>query len=99
MFPGEFIDELIETAKNFNFSQIAVGRARTREDVAWEYISLALARCAPEVLAEREPLSYAAVFETFFRTALCICIGRAKRDVARKGKRKRGNKSFAGISK
>ena len=52
--PEEFIQEIISNANDFDFSQTAGGRARTREDLSWEHISFALARCAPEVLAECE---------------------------------------------
>ena len=52
--PSEFVNELISTANGFDFTLTAVGRAHTREDLGWEHISLALARCAPEVLAKCE---------------------------------------------
>ncbi|MDE0333191.1 MAG: hypothetical protein OXL41_15160 [Nitrospinae bacterium] len=52
--PPEFIDELISTGEGFDFSQTATGRNRTRHDLDWERLSLALARCAPGKLAELE---------------------------------------------
>ena len=52
--PGDFINELISSANCFDFTLTSVGRGHTREDIDWEDISLSLARCAPEVLAERE---------------------------------------------
>ena len=52
--PPEFVDELISTGENFDFSQTATGRGRTRHDHQWEKLFLALARCAPGKLADLE---------------------------------------------
>lgn len=52
--PQEFIDELTAVAESFDFSQTATGRGRTAEDIQWERLSLALARCNPNRLADCE---------------------------------------------
>ena len=52
--PPEFVDELLSTGEGFDFSQTATGLGRTRHDHQWERLSLALARCAPEKLADLE---------------------------------------------
>ena len=52
--PSGFVDELISVAGEFDFSQTTIGRSRNREDYDWEHLSLALARCAPDKLANRE---------------------------------------------
>ena len=52
--PSGFVDELISVADEFDFSRTTTERSYTREDYLWEHLSLALARCAPEKLADRE---------------------------------------------
>ena len=52
--PLEFVDAVISTAEEFDFAETAIGRQRTSGDLIWEQLSLALARCAPNKLAEIE---------------------------------------------
>ena len=52
--PPEFVDELIAVSDEFDFSRTATGRWRSPEDMNWDHLSLALARCAPSRLADRE---------------------------------------------
>ena len=52
--PQAFVDELASTSESFDFSRTATGRGRTSEDLRWERLSLALARCAPSRLADCE---------------------------------------------
>ena len=52
--PPEFVDELAAVADEFDFSRTATGRWRSSEDMNWDHLSLALARCAPSRLADRE---------------------------------------------
>ena len=52
--PPEFVDELVAVSDEFDFSQTATGRWRSSEDMQWDHLSLALARCAPNRLADRE---------------------------------------------
>lgn len=52
--PPEFVDELTAVSDEFEFSQTATGRWRSSEDMKWDHLSLALARCAPSRLADRE---------------------------------------------
>lgn len=52
--PSTFITELIQYAKQFDVSQLNIGRGRTPADGIWEDLSIALARCAPDILAELE---------------------------------------------
>ena len=52
--PSEFIDELLSTANSFEFTRTATGRMRTGEDHDWDLLSQALARCAPDKLADLE---------------------------------------------
>ena len=52
--PSDFADELISVADGFDFDRTATGRSLTREDLDWKQLSLALARCAPDKLADRE---------------------------------------------
>ena len=52
--PSDFIDELISVAGEFEFSQTNTVRGLTREDILWERLTLALARCAPDKLADGE---------------------------------------------
>ncbi|MDE0029964.1 MAG: hypothetical protein OXU42_11260 [Deltaproteobacteria bacterium] len=50
--PKDFIDELASVSESFDFSRSATGRGRTPEDLRWERLSLALARCIPDRLAD-----------------------------------------------
>ena len=52
--PLAFVDELAEVSDAFDFSGTATGRWRSSEDMKWDHLSLALARCAPGRLADRE---------------------------------------------
>lgn len=52
--PQDFVDELTSASRCLNFSQTATGRGRTTEDLQWEFLSLALARCNPDCLADCE---------------------------------------------
>ena len=52
--PQEFVDELASVSESFDFRPTATGRGRTSEDLHWEQFSLALARCNPARLADRE---------------------------------------------
>ena len=52
--PSRFVDELTAVADDFDFSRTATGRWRSSEDIHWDHLSLALARCAPVRLADRE---------------------------------------------
>lgn len=52
--PTDFVDELVAVSDEFDFSQTATGRWRSFEDMQWDHLSLALARCAPNRLADRE---------------------------------------------
>ena len=52
--PPEFVEELTAVSNEFDFSQTAIGRWRSSEDMHWDHLSLALARCAPSRLADRE---------------------------------------------
>ena len=52
--PQEFVDELVSASENFDFSPTTAGRGRTSEDLHWERLSLALARCNPDRLADRK---------------------------------------------
>ena len=52
--PPDFVDELASATESFDFSPTATGRGRTSEDLHWERLSLALARCSPTHLADRE---------------------------------------------
>ena len=48
------IDELASVLESFEFRQTAAGRGRSSEDLHWERLSLALARCSPDGLADCE---------------------------------------------
>ena len=50
--PPTFVDELISFSDAFDFSRTAIGRSHTFEDLTWEHLSLALARCVPDRLAQ-----------------------------------------------
>ena len=52
--PPDFADELISSAETFPIDGTATGRNRTSEDLNWYALSLALARCNADHLAERE---------------------------------------------
>ena len=52
--PLDFVDELAAVSDEFDLSRTATDRWRSSEDVQWDHLSLALARCAPSRLAERE---------------------------------------------
>ena len=52
--PSEFVDELILTGDEFDFIDTATGQYRTPGDLGWEHLSLALARCASDKLADLE---------------------------------------------
>ena len=52
--PRDFVEELSSISEGFDFSQTATGRGRTSEDLHWERLSLALARCTPKRLADCE---------------------------------------------
>ena len=52
--PQAFVAEVVSTSERFEFSRTATGRGRTSEDLRWERLSLALARCAPNRLADCE---------------------------------------------
>ena len=52
--PQDFIDELTVVSESFDFSQTATGGDRTSEDDQWKRLSLALARCNPDCLANCE---------------------------------------------
>ena len=52
--PPDFVDELAAVSDEFEFSRTATGRWRSSEDMNWDHLSLALARCAPSRLADRE---------------------------------------------
>ena len=52
--PATFIDNLIVVADSLDFNRTATDRSRSVDDLWWEHLSLALARCMPERLAERE---------------------------------------------
>ena len=52
--PQDFIDELTSVSESFDFRQTAIGRGRTSEDLHWERLALALARCNPDRLADCE---------------------------------------------
>ena len=52
--PQAFVDELASISDSFDFSRTATGRNRTSEDLQWERLSLALARCTPDHLADCE---------------------------------------------
>ena len=52
--PPDFVDELAAVSDEFDFSQTATGRWRLSEDMHWDHLSLALARCAPVRLADCE---------------------------------------------
>ena len=50
--PKDFVDELAAVSESFDFSRSATGRSRTFEDFQREHLSLALARCIPDRLAD-----------------------------------------------
>ena len=52
--PQDFIEELTTVSESFDFSKTTNGRGRTSEDLHWERLSLALARCNPDGLADCE---------------------------------------------
>ena len=52
--PLAFVDELVAVSDEFDFSGTAIDRQRSSEDMKWDHLSLALARCAPGRLADRE---------------------------------------------
>ena len=56
--PQDFVDELTSVSRTFDFSRTATGRGRTAEDLQWERLSLALARCNPDRLADCERARY-----------------------------------------
>jgi hypothetical protein len=60
--PPEFIEDVRVVAAEFDLSRVDVGRYRTSEDVNFELIEPAVARCAPDLLAamhQRKLLGYA----------------------------------------
>ena len=52
--PPDFVHELPALTDEFNFNQTATDQWRLSEDIHWDHLSLALARCAPVLLADRE---------------------------------------------
>ena len=52
--PSDFVDELVSATKTFPFHRTATDRGHTPADLNWEALSLALARCSPTHLADRE---------------------------------------------
>ena len=54
--PVEFVEDLLSEVEDFPFDRTAVDRGRTSEDLNWEALSLALARCRPTALAKLERL-------------------------------------------
>lgn len=52
--PPDFVDELAAVSDEFDFSRTATGRWHSSEDMNWDHLSMALARCAPGRLADRE---------------------------------------------
>lgn len=52
--PEGFVSELRGFADKFDTSQLDIGRGRTPADLHWEILSVALARSAPDCLAEIE---------------------------------------------
>ena len=52
--PPGFADELTAVSDEFDLSRTATGRWRSSADMQWDHLSLALARCAPDRLADRE---------------------------------------------
>jgi hypothetical protein len=52
--PPAFVAELIQYAKQFDVSQLSISRDRTPADGMWDDLVIALARCAPNILAELE---------------------------------------------
>ena len=52
--PPGFVDELTAVSDEFDFSRTATSRWRSSEDMQWDHLSLALARCAPGRLASRD---------------------------------------------
>ena len=60
--PDEFIADVKAAAAAFDMSKVAVSRNRTSEDIGFQDLELAVARCAPDVLGDmhrRKLIGYA----------------------------------------